>query len=356
MRKIKMALIVMLLSIATISAQGVSDTSSASMAVEKTEIFVDSLGREVQIPKTIERVAPSGNLSQQIIYSIVPDRMVGWGTKPTAAMNKYFKKEILEKPVFGAFYGAKANLNKEALIVADPQIVVDIGEIKGSKEDMIKDLDQLQEDIGIPVVFISAYLDKMGQTYRDLGNLFDIPSEGEERAAFCDKTIEFAKTAEKNIKDKVSVYYGTGSDGLISYPSGSFHTQALDLSGASNVVTGKGNNLNISIEQLLIWNPQVMLITQEGGYDQIMEENSPFADLDAVKNKEVFIIPEGPFNWLDRPPAMNRILGILWVGNLLYPDVYNIDIKAEAKSFYSLFYHYNLSDEQVDNLLKYSQR
>ncbi len=325
---------------------------------EQTKIFVDSLGREVEVPVNIERVAPSGNLSQQIIYSLVPEKMVGWGTRPTKEMQKYFLPEIVDKPVYGAFYGKKANLNMEALLVADPQVVIDIGEIKGSKEEMIKDLDNLQDKLNIPVVFISSYLDHMDSTYIDLGNLLDENERASIRAQYCADTLNQAKQILSTIEEnnKVSVYYGTEQDGLTSFAKGSFHTQVFPLIGVNNIVDSSSNVVQVSAEQLIIWNPDYIILTNEGGYDSFIAQDSPFKDLKAIKQNHIFIIPEGPFNWIDRPPAMNRILGIKWLGNLIYPEKFNIDIRNEAKTFYKLFYNYELNDTELDQLLLHSTK
>lgn len=350
MKKIKALIFILLIASATVFANGTSE-SNQNNEINQTKEFTDSLGRVVTVDKDIERIAPSGNLAQLIIYTMAPNKMVGWGSKPSSQLYKYFDKEVLELPVFGAFYGAKANLNLEAVINADPQVVIDLGEIKGSKEEMIKQLDTLQDSLGIPVIFVAAYLDNMGQTYRMLGDLLNMKSDGEEKANLCEDTISRAKNAEKQIKKQTRIYYGVGSDGLKSYPKGSFRTQTLRLAGLDNVVEGKGNNIQVSPEQLIIWNPEVIIVDQTGGYEKFTEQNSPFSEIDAVKNNRVYKIPEGPFSWIDSPPSVNRILGIDWLGNLFYPDIFNIDIKSEAKTFYNLFYHYNLTDTEFDELM-----
>jgi iron complex transport system substrate-binding protein len=356
-KKIIFVLFSLLLASSLLFAEGQKENSYIQKQQE-TKIFVDSLGREVEVPTNIERVAPSGNLSQQIIYSIVPDEMVGWGSRPTAEMQKYFKQEVVNRPVYGAFYGKKANLNMEALLVADPQVVVDIGEIKGSVEEMTKDLDDLQAKLNIPVVFIASYLDDMGSTYRALGDLLNKKEAGEERAEYCDQTVNEAKEVLATISEdtKPTIYYGTEQDGLTSFPKGSFHTQVFPLVGVNNIVEGKGNSIKVSPEQLIIWDPEYIILTGEGGYESFLSEDSPFKDLKAIKENHIFVIPEGPFNWIDRPPAMNRVLGMKWLGNLIYPDKFNYDIKQEAKTFYSLFYNYDLSDQELDELLKNSTR
>lgn len=348
-RKLFLVLIMFVISI-NIYAQGDIEDN---IEVSETFVFVDSLGREVEVPTNIERVAPSGNLSQQIIYSIVPFKMVGWSSKPTEEMNKYFYSDVISKPVYGTFYGKKANLNMEALLVANPQVIVDIGEIKGSKEEMIKDLDELQAKLNIPVVFIASYLDHMGDTYRDLGVLLNEEEKGLERALVCDETLSLVNSITSNLSEdeKISVYYGLQQDGLTSFPKGNFHTQVFPLLGITNEVEAVGNWIKVSPEQIIIFNPDLILLTEESAYEYFTSENSPYSELDAIKNNMVYLIPEGPFDWIDSPPAMNRILGLKWLGNLLYPDKYNLDIKEEAKEFYNLFYHYDVNDSELDEIL-----
>ena len=83
---------------------------------------------------------------------------------------------------------------------------------------------------------------------------------------------------------------------------------------------------------------------------------SNWATIAAVKNQQVYQIPHGPFDWFDRPPSIARLLGIRWVGNLLYPDLYQYDMKAKVKKFYKLFYHLDLTDAQFQELTARSLR
>ena len=66
----------------------------------------------------------------------------------------------------------------------------------------------------------------------------------------------------------------------------------------------------------------------------------------------MYAIPGGPFNWFERPPSVNQILGLKWLGNLLYPEVYHYDIVEETRVFYKKFYHYALTDAELTYLLK----
>jgi iron complex transport system substrate-binding protein len=352
MNKLKIALLLLAMAMVSITAQGASE-NAVQNEVQNTREFVDSLGRTSTLPIEIDRVAPSGNMAQIAVYSMAPQRMVGWGKRPTENLYKFFDKDVLDRPVFGAFYGIKANLNMEAVISEDPQVIVDVGEIKGSKEEMAKELDNLQDKLGIPVVFVEAYLDDMGETFRKLGELFNLQYEGELKAQYSEKTIARAEAATASIKDedRVSIYFGVGPDGLLSYPKGSFRTQTLRLAGLNNVVESESSNVIVSPEQLLIWDPDIIILSHDGGYEQFLDEDSPFSELTAVKNGNIYLVPEGPFSWIDNPPSLNRILGINWLGNLIYPSYFDFDIRKEAKTFYKLFYQTELDDATLDEIL-----
>ena len=76
----------------------------------------------------------------------------------------------------------------------------------------------------------------------------------------------------------------------------------------------------------------------------------------AVRNREVYETPQYPFNWIDRPPSVNRIIGIKWLANLFYPDVFHYDMRAETRRFYSEFYHWQLTDSELDRILATATR
>ncbi|MEG1972274.1 MAG: ABC transporter substrate-binding protein, partial [Oscillospiraceae bacterium] len=172
----------------------------------------------------------------------------------------------------------------------------------------------------------------------------------------CNKTLSEAKEAVSQIPEdkRVSIYCGEGETGLQTNPRGSFHCEVMDVVGAVNVadipITSGGGGNQISMEQLLLWAPDTIILGPDSIYETIGTDPL-FKDLTAVKEKRVYRIPSGPYNWMDRPPAVNRIIGIKWLGNILYPQQFQYDMVAEAKEFYSLFYHYDLTDEEAKALL-----
>ena len=316
------------------------------------EAFTDSLGRDFQLPDHLERIVPSGNLAQLVLHSIAPDRITGWSSEISGSAKEYFVQDTVNLPVFGTFYGKKANLNKEALMSASPDVVIDMGEIKGTPEEMAAELDDLQNDILIPVIFIEAYLDNMPQVFRTLGMLLDEEKKGEALAGYAEEALQMADDARAAITDPVTVYYSSSDDGLDAIATGNFHGEVIEKIGAKNVVPsafGESNSA-VSMEQLYIWDPDVILLSEKEAYDEATTDDM-WSMLRAVEEGRVYLIPAEPYSFIDAPPATNRIIGIYWLGNLLYPELYPVDIVEKTKEFYSLYYSHDLSDADAERIL-----
>ena len=196
--------------------------------------------------------------------------------------------------------------------------------------------------------------------YRFMGELFGVEEQAEKLAVYAEDT--FNDIANMNIpeEEKVRMYYGNGEDSLETAPVGSSHAQIIDMVNAVNVADlelGDGSRVQISLEQLLAWDPDVIVVNGEpkanmsGGTAADAILNDPdFASLKAVRNGMVFGTPNAPFSWVDRPPGPNRIIGMRWLSGLIYGDYLNFDVDEEVREFFQLFYHVDLTDEQLEQL------
>ncbi len=77
--------------------------------------------------------------------------------------------------------------------------------------------------------------------------------------------------------------------------------------------------------------------------------------LSAVKNGNVYEAPYGPYSWMGGPPSVQRLLSMIWLGNLFYPDVFDYNVDDRVKEFYSMFFRYNLSDTELYDLMVYAK-
>ena len=154
---------------------------------------------------------------------------------------------------------------------------------------------------------------------------------------------------------RVRVYYAEGPDGLKTDPEVSDHAQLITICGGKNVAEvnekGAGGMSPVSIEQVLSWNPDLILAGDSRFYKSVLSDPN-WKDINAVKNKNVFLIPNQPFGWIDRPPGVNRIIGIPWLAQAFYPDLFaDMDLSVYIKEFYSKFYHYDLSDDEINDII-----
>ena len=316
----------------------------------ETKRFTDSLGREVELPYHVTKVAVSGPLAQIVLFALCPDKLVGIASQWDKSAEAYLATEYYNLPVLGQLYGGKGELNLEELLASGAEVVIDVGEPKKTAKE---DLDALQEQTGIPFVHITAMTDSTGNAYRMLGELLDMPEEAEALAVYCDehyKTItEIAGKVEK-----VKLLYLLGDTGLNVIAKGSYHAEIIDLLADNLAVvespSSKGSGNEIDMEQLLAWNPDVILFAPGSIYATVGED-AAWQQLTAIQNGAYYEVPMGPYNWMGFPPSVQRYLGMLWMASLLYPDAVDYDLKAEVQEYFRLFYHSELTDEQYTELV-----
>lgn len=318
-----------------------------------TVSFTDSAGRTVEIPEQIDAIAPSGSLAQMVLYTLCPEKLMGLCSSFSKKQKEYIKEEYWDLPTFGQFYGSGGTVNYEAIIEAAPDIIIDIGE---RKESIAEDMDSVQQKTGIPVIFIEASLTTMASAYETLGSILGCQERATQLADYTDGVLQLAEENRAKLTDDqiLDVIYVQGEYGTEVNAKGSTHAEVLDIVGVNNVAVleefgGRGGD-EVSMEQMLLWDPEVVLVSPDGNFDEIYDDPQ-WQSVTAIRNHRVYEVPIGPYNWLDRPPSMQRILGILWLGNLLYPELYDFDMVEKTQEFYKLFWDYDLSTEQAQKLL-----
>ncbi|MBF4692504.1 ABC transporter substrate-binding protein [Fusibacter ferrireducens] len=340
----------------SVSSEPISDETTndtETVADSSTVVFTDSVGREVEVPAQITKIAISGPLAQIAVFSLAPDKMIGIATPWSDVTESIMKPEYYNLPILGQLYGGKGELNLETLLASGAQVVIDVGEPKGS---IVSDLDQLQEQTGIPFVHITANLDNMGNAYRLLGTLLDMKDEAEIRAVYCEETYLRTQTIANNV-EKANLLYCLGDKGQNVIAKGSYHAELIDLLSNNLAVVekpvSKGTGNEVDMEQILNWNPDVILFASGSIYDTVGNDPA-WQDITAIKKGTYYEVPNGPYNWLGFPPSVQRYLGMLWMSQLLYPEEANYDLYREVANYFELFYHADLTESQYQELVSKS--
>lgn len=341
----------MLLAVVMVLSLAACGTQSSPQTDDTTRVFTDSVGREVEVPAQIDKVALSGPMAQIVLFALCPDKLVGVSNAWSTEAEQYLDEKYFTMPEIGQLYGGKGELNPETLLQSGAQIVIDVGEPKGS---IAEDLDALQEQTGIPFVHITATTETTGDAYRMLGDLLNMKDEAETLAAYCeniyDRTVSIAGSVEK-----ANVLYVTGDMGQNVIAAGSYHAEILDLLTNNLAVvdepSSKGTGNEVSMEQILTWDPDVVIFAPESIYDTVADD-AAWQSVTAIKNGAYYEVPFVPYNWMGFPPSVQRYLGMMWLSKVLYPDATaEYDLFSDVQEYYKLFYHCDLTQAQFDALV-----
>ncbi len=343
------------------STQSQAETKTAAQSAQAEEAseaagereITDMAGRKVVVPDEVETVFSASTVTAIFMYTLAPDKLLGWNYELNDLEKSVILKEYHDLPNFGM----GDSINYEAVIAAGPTIAVNVGTIN---DKMISDCDKLSESLGVPVVAVDGDLAASAEAYRFMGELLGEEEQAEKLASYAEKTFADIEKMEVPEDKKVRIYYGNGEDSLETAPAGSAHGQIIDMVNAVNVADlemGEGSRVQISAEQLLAWDPDVIVVNGEPKADtsgasaaEAILANPDYASLKAVQDQQVYGTPNTPFSWMDRPMGPNRIVGIRWLSGLIYPEYLNYNVDEEVKEFFDLFYHVQLTDEKLENI------
>jgi iron complex transport system substrate-binding protein len=311
-------------------------------------------GRTVAVPDTIKKLYAPSPYGAFMMYALAPDLMTGLIFQPREEDKKFLNKSLQGLPVIGSLSGESQAANLEVLLKAKPDVlIVWSGKDTKVSEKMQKTMDTLS----IPYVYVAV--DTMADypdAIRFLGKLLKREERAEKLAAYCAKTLQTVNSAVNRVpaERKPKVYYAEGTDGLSTECNDSIHVELLRLAGDVNIhrchTASHMGMEKISLEQVIVYNPDVIVAQEKLFYDKVSNDPA-WQQVKAVKEKKVFLIPRTPFNWFDRPPSVMRFLGLEWLANHLYPRECKIDIKTEARNFYSLFLGVELSTQDLQEVL-----
>ena len=258
---------------------------------------------------------------------------------------KLFPAALQSLPTLGKIAGKGSTLSPEKIVALQPNLIIDVGNVTPNYIDQAK---RTFEQTGVPYLLLDGKLSETPTSLRYLGKVLGVENLTEPQAKYAEETLKQA--VENASKLTKTFYLARSADGLQTGQKGSIHTEAIEIVGLKNVVEGDHKGLTqVSMEQLLLWNPDV-IFSQYPEFLQTLKENPQWQQLSAVKNGHVFLIPNNSFGWLDSPPSVNRLLGVRWVSHLVSGKPMT-EFSKEVQTFYHVFYQIELTPEQATQLL-----
>lgn len=316
----------------------------------------DSGGRVVGVPARIERVFAAGPPASILLYMLAPEKMTGWPRAPRPEEMPYIAKPYRGLPSLGRLTGRGGTANLEVVLRTKPDLILDFGSVRDT---YISLADNVQAQTGIPYILINGRFEKTPEALRLLGRVLGVEARAEKLAKYVEDTFAEIDGVLKDVPEasRPRVYLARQPDGLETGLRGSINTEIIERAGGRNVADSGASRRGIvraSIEQVIAANPDTIITWDRRFFDSVWKDPL-WASIDAVKRKRVYLSPTAPFGWIDRPPSLNRIIGLRWLAKIFYPDKFPDDLRQTTRTFYKLFYHVTLTEAEIDRLMAWSK-
>jgi iron complex transport system substrate-binding protein len=370
LKKTTVVLLVLGLFLACFTGCGNKD---AGQVEEGKREIIDLAGRRVVIPEYPERIAAMTGPSYEMVFMLGGHKRIAM-TKSGHTTN--YPLALLTNPDLANYEGIGANpssaVNIEDYLKRDVDLV-----IYYANDNELKKFDA----VGIPAVVLTLntsifasveevmaqsldeYLDNTTIAVKTLARILaddEAIAEAEAWEAYCREKTQMLSERTRDLPEekRKTVYWGNtwGENILASYEITNRYYEIWLAGGkllGPNV--GTGNFPEVTREQLFAWDPEIILVDNHGNYPELViasmyKEDSIYAPLQAVRNKQLHRIPAGVF-FLDK--GTTTTLMLLWLATIVQPELFaDIDIIEEIKYYYREFYEYELTDEQAQKVVE----
>ena len=291
---------------------------------------------------------PAGQPAAVLLYTLAPEKMIGWPHSPNPAAKSLLGPSFADLPELGPLV-RDGKVQSEQIKAAQPDVILDYGSTSARYADRAK---MMQEATGMPVLLLDGKLERTPEIYRFLGAILGTGERAADLAGAAERLLAITRerAPARREAEPIRVYYARSADGLTTATSASSLGDVLRFLDLVNVADGAqpGELSHVTRDQVYAWNPDIV-VTNNPAFWKARKEPD-WAALPAVAQGRVYLAPALPFGWIDEPPSVNRLLGLLWTGHTLYPAVYPEDLRAEARDFYRRFYRIELDDAQFEAL------
>jgi iron complex transport system substrate-binding protein len=317
-----------------------------------TRTLVDGAGRRVEVPARVERVYAAGGPATIFLYALAPGALLGWTRPLTPEEQAFIPAPYAGLPVLGRLTGRGNTASVEVVLAARPHVILDYGVVNPT---YVALADRVQQQTGVPYLLYDGGLSAMPRALEQAGDLLGVRDHAARLARYAEGVLRDvdARLARVPPERRPRVYYARGPRGLETATRGAINVEGIERLGARNVAgerPGSPGTTAVSPEQVLGWDPEV-IITIDPAFFAAVRTDPVWRNVRAVRDGRVHLAPPDPFPWVDSPPSVNRLIGLRWLGRVLYPDLFPEDLRQETRAFYALFYHRAPDDRQLDALL-----
>ena len=316
-------------------------------AAQSDITVIDQLGHSVTLRQPVETLASVYGIGTYYIYALgCGDRLVtayyvGLKTLSSVSESVFrWEPRIPELLSFG-------DPNVEELAASGAQLVLADGALHTDVAAQLREL-------GIPVVLCQVEtVASLKEALLLLGSILGAEAEQQATSLIMDynRIVDAvaADVAKIEEQDRVHVLF-VGTSLTKAVGRDMYQSYLIEAAGGVSVTRDLPGSWNeVNLEQILLWDPDVIIIPPYGAIQPADVVNNPdWQTIAAVRTGRVHRMPRiiAPMD----TPVPESLLGIAWMANVFYPEQMTLDLADEIVHFYTDYYQFALTDEEIGQL------
>ncbi|MDY0311466.1 MAG: ABC transporter substrate-binding protein [Desulfobacterales bacterium] len=293
--------------------------------------LTDMVGRSVRVPPEARRIVTTFKPASLCVTALgLHGRLVGIDT--SSRKDPLFlgvAPALADLPAVGQ---KSTGLNFEAILAVKPDLVILFAQKDGTAI-----ADRLVDHGVAAIVILPEKMESLYATLRLIAEAAGAPERAEAPIAACQRVLDLVKQRVAAIAlDRRQVVYFAAPQGLFFTASGDLlQDEMVTMAGGINAGHAlSGYFREISPEQFIAWNPDLVLVSGHGAQRGLKQLEKPqFARVSAVAAGRIYQFPSNIAPW-DFPSPLST-LGVLWLAETCYPEQFtDVDLAAEIDRFH----------------------
>lgn len=288
-------------------------------------VIIDHVGRAVPVPHEIRKVYATTQAGSMLVYALNPELLLAWNTALPPNMEYVFGNKARALPTLGTWDDVYKTVQLDEIAALKPDVVIHLAVPDLPTLDLAI---QIEEALGIPTVVVDGSLEAIPSSLRFLSQILGSQVRADALALFAENSLNRLAVMVENLpRDPTSVYIAG-------------KTNTLDLKTALRLTGVKESPSNFQADLVLIAPDPILDLSRT-----LLRDPPPQAEK-AIANGAVYQIPTVPQNWF-AAGSLFRLLGIEWLAQTAYPELFPLDVAEKYREFMEVFYEVRLSDELV---------
>jgi iron complex transport system substrate-binding protein len=318
-------------------------TSVASMQAR----FVDDAGRMVTLPVRVGRVMAAGAPAEVMLYTLVPDFLVGRNRLPDKEALEFYPPAYRSPVLIRQLPDVDNPAADADLIALEPDVYIDYGTVD---QDYVASIEAVQRRTRVPGIILSGELARIPEMYRRLGTALGVKDRGDRLGGLSDRVLKKYRGVLSSGRPPVRVYLACSNDGYQPCLEDDSGGEQLKWLGGVNVAGMRATapRRPLTIEEIAATAPDVIVVS---GSAAGLRADPAWQRVEAVTAGRVYQWPSLPYDWGPRPPSVNRLPGVAWLAYVARGRSFDAEFEADVRSIFRELYHIDLTASQIQKLL-----